>query len=177
MRPQTEGCSTHRQRTARSTPRSADGQPSFANSLFDVSRRFGWVLVLPHPDHNPPRCVQCCRHDTIAIAVPLELRRPVLGVGARSRPVCRASMPEAAVYEYGDPQAGEGEVGTDCERAGVDTRVAPVTKAARMDGSAQGHLWLRVPLAVGLHHASRGSGRCRRRGWPIGRRGRDGHAS
>lgn len=69
--------------------------------------------MLPHA-HDGPSCgLEGSRLALIAIAVDGELGRPIAGVGAWTRAVLGASVPEAAIDEDEDRPAREDHIGPD----------------------------------------------------------------
>jgi hypothetical protein len=82
-----------------------------ADSCFDTIRRSFHVLVLPDPNYRPSRIAQALVGVPVSTAVRLDLRLPPVGVCLRPRCVLRASVPEAAIYEDGDPETRKHDVG------------------------------------------------------------------
>src|SRR6266702_6164657 len=101
-------------------------------------------LALPHADHRPPGRGQQAVVSSVAASVRADLLPPALCIRALElgRRVVGASMPEAAIDEYGHLPPGKHEV----RRAlGDDTAVETETKSERVDGAAQLHLGPGVP--------------------------------
>lgn len=84
--------------------------PARPPRLADTLRGSRRLLVLPHPENRPARVCE----QQISVPVPGHVLRqlplPPLAVRPRIGPVLGAGMPEAAVYEDGQPDAGEGDV-------------------------------------------------------------------
>jgi hypothetical protein len=69
------------------------------------------VLVLPDPHDRPSGVRQRVVVAPVASDIPIELCLPVVAVGARSRAVLWAPVPEAAVDEHGHARTREDDVG------------------------------------------------------------------
>jgi hypothetical protein len=116
--------------------------------------------VLPEPKHLPSFSHKDARHATIPFAISRELGDPVLGIGLGHSAVIRASMPEAAVDEHGDPRARKHEIWPDAKLAGDDRKIPSVTVAAAMQCGSQAPLRSGVTTAIAF---SRGGSRGTRR--------------
>jgi hypothetical protein len=69
------------------------------------------VLVLPHSDDSPAGVGKAPVGVSIALAIPLDLRAPPLGIRRGPRHVQRAAMPEAAIDKDCYPRPAEHQVG------------------------------------------------------------------
>ena len=78
--------------------------------LDSIGRRIG-VLVLPDPHDRPSGVGQRVVVAPVASDIPIELCLPVVAVGARSRAVLWASVPEAAIDEHGHARPREHDIG------------------------------------------------------------------
>src|SRR5687768_11484754 len=108
------------------------------------------ILMLPDAHRHPP----CLLEQSICLGVPIsiapELWTPVGGVLLRCRAVFGASVPVAAIDEDSDLRAPKDQIGPAIEvREGSSIDAVP--KAEGVDGSAYGHLRLRIPPPVALH--------------------------
>jgi hypothetical protein len=83
-------------------------------------------------DDSPPEIPQLRVLAAISRNILLELRSPPLGVVFRCRAVVWTAVPEAPIYEYGDPRPRQRDVGGPW-------------KGAEMDPVAQPELMQRVP--------------------------------
>jgi hypothetical protein len=81
-----------------------------AHGLDDPLGGFVWVLVLPYMDGLPAGRRKCSVGLSIALDVPRELGLPVLPVCCGHVGVLGTAVPEAAIDEYGDAGAREGDV-------------------------------------------------------------------
>jgi hypothetical protein len=59
-----------------------------------------------------------------------------------------ATVPEAAIDEYGNPRAPEHHVGTHTHIPRLKPMVHQIAEAARVEQSANGELWARVHSAI-----------------------------
>ena len=101
-------------------------------------------FVLPDPDGPPSRPAEPGWGGAIPLPVPGHLGTPVATVAGRRLEMSRATVPEAAVDEDGQPVQGEGEI----REAAGDPRMPPPSEDA---GSPQqaGEPDLRRPVAPG----------------------------
>ena len=84
--------------------------------------------MLPHSDDRPSEILEAAVGSVVSLHVALELLLPPLGIGLGEGGVVRAAMPEAAIYEDGDPLTGKGDVGagsTELGDVGVDSIAQP----------------------------------------------------
>lgn len=88
--------------------------------------------MLPYTNDHPAGSPQNLVGLEVSSSVGQDLRSPELGVGLGPRPVDRASMPEAAVYENGDPSVRKEQIGLSTQ-AGQWNSVDSVAEALPMD--------------------------------------------
>lgn len=79
--------------------------------LYNAIRRGAGILVLPDAHDCPSGLGETPVGISIALAIPLDLRAPPLGIRRRPRHVQRAAMPEAAIDEDCYPRPAEHQVG------------------------------------------------------------------
>jgi hypothetical protein len=106
-------------------------------------------LMFPDADHLPSCFRKIDVISAVALDVALQLSPPELGVPGGQRPVVRTAMPEAAVDEDSDPQAGEDDVGADA--GSRNAMVDPVAETPTVERATQSELGPRVSAAVGAH--------------------------
>jgi hypothetical protein len=121
----------------------------------DAVRRFVHLLVLPDADDIPTRLAKELVDLAIALAVPAHLLSPVASVGDCDGVVLRATVPKAAVDEYGDLRAGEQQVrGVAQIWKGPGGDAVPQAEAVHC--GAESELGSSVAGAVRLHAGSHG---------------------
>jgi hypothetical protein len=103
----------------------ADGLLARLDDFGDAIRGRGGILMLPYADDEPAEPCQVIVVTTVALTVPLDLRRPVLRVRLGEDSVTRAAVPEAAVNEDCDAGAQEDDV----DPRGASTRSDPEVDA------------------------------------------------
>ncbi len=67
-------------------------------------------FMLPHPNHCPVKAAKRLRVPGVSLAIAFDLGTPPVGVRLGPCPVTRTTVPEAAIHEYKDSCAGEGDV-------------------------------------------------------------------
>lgn len=101
--------------TVRSAYFAFHGPPDFVND----GTRIRAKATRPHPDDAVPSSLQPEGVPDIPVHITTESALPVLGAGGRGPVVLRASVPETAVHENGDPCTEENHVGGRTRRAQV----------------------------------------------------------
>jgi len=76
----------------------------------DTTSSFLGILVFPHPNNCPPRLPKQAVSLGIAFTVLHDFLSPKVFVAPRRPMMFRASVPEAAIQEYGDASTSEHEV-------------------------------------------------------------------
>lgn len=99
--------------TSRCSTRCDAARFASAEVMRNTLRYRCWLLVLPHAYYTPAGVGERSVHRPIPRDVPLQLRAPVVAVRPRHVPVLRAAVPEASIDEYGQPRAGEDDIGSD----------------------------------------------------------------
>jgi hypothetical protein len=116
------------------------------------------MLMLPEPQHDPPRGRQAGIRVAVPPDVPEDLLLPPRGVRPRPRRVDRARVPEAAIDEHDDLRADECEVGPP---SGARQRpVDAVAQAEPVDGRTNGELAECVARGCRQHPVSNVRRRC-----------------
>jgi len=116
------------------------------------------ILMLPNAQDGPT----CSPESAIVAPIPVarepELRLPPGAIGSGDAAVLGASMPETAVEEQGEAEAGEDHV---CLAPQLLHRPAMLEKPqpGAMKCNAEFLLRQRVPRPVGLHRAAHGDRR------------------
>lgn len=116
----------------------------------DARRCFARVLVLPHPQRQPPGGSQAFVSVTITPLIALDLGSPEFSIALGPRCVLRASVPEAPVHEDSDLRPSEQDVGfppDSFQRFAMHS----VPKSCRMQSSAKRHLDFGVPAPLPAH--------------------------
>jgi hypothetical protein len=127
------------------------GSPT--NGVLDLQRAAHSVVVLPEPQNNPPRRLQCRRRRVVPCAVALDLWTPVRHVQLRLLVVNRAAVPVAPVYEDSDPRPREHQVSSAPELREWSHGDA-VTQAEGVHSASHRQLRSGVPTPVADHRAS-----------------------
>ena len=96
--------------------------------------------MLPDVNDSPPEIPKLRILAAISCNILLELRSPPLGVVFRRRAVVWTAVPEAPIYEYGDPRPRQRDVGGPWKGSEVN----PVTQAEPVEFSPHGQLRSRV---------------------------------
>lgn len=68
--------------------------------------------MLPKAHHPPAAGDELLGHEIVASLISLKLVAPEAGIGSRGVAMKRTGMPEAAIDEHCQAEAGEGYVGT-----------------------------------------------------------------
>jgi len=96
--------------------------------------------MLPDVNDSPPEILELCVLAAIAGNILVELRSPPLGVVLRRRAVVWAAVPEAPIYEYGDPPPRQRDVGGPWKGSEVN----PVPQAELVQRAPEGQFSSRV---------------------------------
>jgi hypothetical protein len=123
------------------------------NRLFDLLRGPTGILVLPHSDDCPTRPGEQLVRLTVASPIRLDLVPPPGGVRLRPGAVSRTPMPEAAVDEYRNAGASEGDVGSPSTS---DRKVGPEPEPVTMEDRSESQLRPGVTATRLLHPATDG---------------------
>ena len=83
--------------------------------------------MLPDVNDSPPEIPKLRILAAISCNILLELRSPPLGVVFRRRAVVWTAVPEAPIYEYGDPRPRQRDVGGPWK--GSEVNPVPHTKS------------------------------------------------
>jgi hypothetical protein len=103
--------------------------------------------MLPKAENRPAARFKRGRYLSVPLSVPSQFLVPEADVGFRLRPVRRASVPEAAVDEYGHAGGRKDNVWASRQVAAVK----PETQPMRMKGGTKSLLWFRVPALYPAH--------------------------
>ena len=98
---------------------------------------FFGVVVLPAPDDDPAGGIESQVDLLVALAVSLQLRRPVRLVALRCRPVQRAAVSEAAIEEDGESCLSEDDVRSHPDGGRRDGKVHAEPQTASMEGRTE----------------------------------------
>ena len=96
--------------------------------------------MLPDMHDNPPDIPKLSVLAAISGNILVELRSPPLGVVLRRRAVVWAAVPEAPIYEYGDPRPRQRDVGGPWKGSEVN----PVPQAESVQRAPEGQFSSRV---------------------------------
>jgi hypothetical protein len=111
-----------------------------------LSRILG-IVVFPHTHDHPPVLHQTRSRLLVTSPIPGDLRRPPPGVRLGRWPVQSATVPEATVYEHGQPPAWEHDV---CSSSwtGGNNRIDSKSKTATVQYATESKLGGRVTPAL-----------------------------
>jgi len=96
--------------------------------------------MLPDMHDNPPEIPKLSVFAAIPGNILVELRSPPLGVVLRRRAVVWTAVPEAPIYEYGDPRPRQRDIGGPWKGSDVN----PVPQTGPVEFTPHGQLRSRV---------------------------------
>lgn len=104
-----------------------------------ANRQHGFINrhMLPKPHNSPSSFLQEQGVRTITLAIPGQLRAPVVGIRSWLASMFRARMPETTVDEDRDPTPGEHDVWPDASAYKIKAKVDPVPVPGTMQFRAQ----------------------------------------